>query len=178
MSTPPPPSLTKEIALPVTKQTSTDHCAKKQPNLRTFTAEIHPCPLSPPLVPPADGVPTTTGEEPNIISSHQAPSFLPNSSLSSSPSSLSPPLRLPSPSESSLDDQSGSPSCNEPRLHAYTNRKASVWSLPIRQPIIIMGDSNIARISKFKLNGIQAATQELHSYGHPAQARLLDWTQN
>ena len=174
----PPPSLTKDIALPVTKQTNTDHCAKKQPNLRTFTAEIHPCPLSPPLVPPADGAPTTTGEEPNIISSHQAPSFLPNSSLSSSPSSLSPPLRLPSPSESSLDDQSGSPSCNEPRLHAYTNRKASVWSLPIRQPIIIMGDSNIARISKFKLNGIQAATQELHSYGHPAQARLLDWTQN
>ena len=43
-------------------------------------------------------------------------------------------------------------------MHAYTNRKASAWSLPIRQPIIIIiiGDSNIARIPKFKLTGIQA----------------------
>ena len=31
-----------------------------------------------------------------------------------------------------------------------------MWSLPIRKPIIIMGDSNIARIPKFKHDGIQA----------------------
>ena len=156
VSTPLPPPLQKEISLSVIKQSSTDDCAKKQLSLRTFTAEIHPCPLSPPLLPPADDVPTTTGEEINSISSHQAPSFLPNSPFSPPPSSLSPPLHLPSPSGPSLDDQSGSTSRNEPRVHAYTNRKASAWSLPIRQPIIIMGDSNIARIPKFKPNGIQA----------------------
>ena len=157
VSIPSPPSLTEEIALSVIKQTSTDQCTKKQPNLLTFTAEIHPYPPSPPLVPPTGGVFITTGEKETITSSQQAASFLPNASSSSSPSSsLSPPLRLPSPSESSSDDPSGSPSRYQPRLHLHTNRKASTWSLPIRQPVIIMGDSNIARIPKFKLNGIQA----------------------
>ena len=153
MLTSSPPSLTEETTLTVVKQNNTNQNAKKQPNLLTFIAEIHPCSPSPPLIPPADGS-TTTGEEPNITSSHQAPSPLPTSSSSSSPSS--PPLLLPSPSESSVDDQSGSPSCYQPRLHPYTNRKASIWSLPIRQPVIIMGDSNIARIPTFKLDSIQA----------------------
>ena len=84
---PPPPSLTEEIALPV-KQTSADQCAKQQPSVFTSTLEIHPCPLSPPLVPPADRVPTTTGEEPNIISFHLFSltlPFLPPPLLSLSP---------------------------------------------------------------------------------------------
>ena len=45
MLTSSPPSLTEETTLTVVKQNNTNQNAKKQPNLLTFIAEIHPCSL-------------------------------------------------------------------------------------------------------------------------------------
>ena len=43
-----------------------------------------------------------------------------------------------------------SSSYHQPRIHPYINRKATMWSLPIRKSINIMGDSNSARIPKVR----------------------------
>ena len=168
-STSPPPSLTEKTTVSIIKPDNINHITKTQPNLLTFCAEIHPCPPSPPSIPLTDGTSILAEEEPSITSPHQTPSphqtspphqtppsHQTSSPLPSSPPPSPPPLLLPSPSGSSPDDQSRSPSHYQPRLHPYTNRKATIWSLPIRQPVIIMGDSNIARIPKFRLDGIQA----------------------
>ncbi|KAJ3583682.1 hypothetical protein NHX12_015937 [Muraenolepis orangiensis] len=140
-STPPPPPRTDNAVLGVSTQIEISRGGNKPPNPVTFSAEIHPCPLSPPLKSP----PLSTSI--SIPPSHQAPS----SSLPSPP-----PLTFFSPSRPSEDNQPRSPSYYQPRIHPHTNRKATMWSLPIRKPIIIMGDSNIARIPKFKQDGIQA----------------------
>ena len=135
-SYPPPSSLLKEgTVLKIKKPDNLREVEKKPTNLFTFKAEIHSSPPSPPPV---------------TLSSHQIPSsLLPPSPSSPSPSSL-PLLFL------SSDNQPRTPFHYQPRIHPHTNRKATMWALPIRKPMIIMGDSNVARIPKFQREGIQA----------------------
>ncbi|CAL8269757.1 unnamed protein product [Arctogadus glacialis] len=100
------------------------------PAVFSFCAEIHPHPLSPPpLNIVVQSTPSLTDTNPG------------------NPTPPSPPPPSPSPLLGSSHLQ--------PRIHPYTNRKASNWHLPIRKETIIMGDSNLARIPKLKLNAIQ-----------------------
>ena len=44
---------------------------------------------------------------------------------------------------------------HRPRIHPHTSRKASAWSLPITKPIVITGDSNLARIPTNRMDDVQ-----------------------
>lgn len=148
--------------------------------LFTFTAQVHQT-NSPPLIAPLDF--PGGGEIPPVAMTHSSvlTTKKPNravamrvqgSVISESQVMISSPLSEPTSQISIFPEQKSPPSISsltapkvsqprthirlEPTIHPHTNRKATMWALTLRKPVLFVGDSNIARIPKFKHRAIQA----------------------
>ena len=126
--TTPPPGQTTPPSITVNKIIINKNGSIQNSDALTGFVEIHPCPLTPPLTTPLVVALAPVGKGPSR-------------QTTTSPSLFSSP-RL-------------SGSFHQPSIHPSTNRKATMWSLPIRKNIIFTGDSNLARIPKRKMDDIQ-----------------------